>query len=193
MGRIINDHAVAWKYGHKVLYPSQIGLVSTAASRGAGGQLAAADGDTQITDLTMDSGDEVFWLFSIDDWADADLSKDIQCRITWYCDTAADTGFVWKAFMKGMAAGAALSDAAASSDGAITFASQDSDGADLLMRTEWAGLGVAGELSSDAIVTFGVELDDAGTAAGADETHLVCVSLRYTRQFLDSSEQYQLT
>jgi hypothetical protein len=193
MGRVINDHAVAWKFGYKVFYPQQTGLVLTTASEGAGGQLAANSGDGQLISMTMATADEVFWMLSIDDLADVDLSNDIQCRVTYDNSSAgSDTGVIWKVVMKGFAAGIALSDAAATPDGSATFAAAAPVASGGLMQTEWAALGVAGELASDAMVTVGVQLTDDGTTT-ADELELIALSLRYTRAFLDSSEQRQIT
>ena len=199
---MISDHSIESKLVGLTLWPALaqgINPVATnaAAMKGLGSgtpSLAEIVAAANVVGLAMDAADDITWLLTQADLWNFDLTNhDILAEII-YASTggAADTGIVWKAFIKGIAAAAALSAVTTSADGTITFATETDTGADAIDVTERQAFNVAGLLSSDPLIGVTAELDSIGIAA-ADEIHLICMNLYGTHAMCSAAGRRELT
>ena len=198
---IISDHSIESKLVGLTLWPALaqgINPVATnaAAMKGLGSgtpSLAEPVAAANVVGLAMDAADDITWLLTQAALWNFDLSRDILAEII-YASTggAADTGIVWKAFIKGIAAAAALSAVTTSADGTITFATETDTGADAIDVTERQAFNVKGLLDSDLLIGVTAELDSIGIAA-ADEIHLICVNLYGTHAMCSAAGRRELT
>lgn len=182
------------------------GIDAAGASLGAGvppvGEVSVAAAEYMA--LPVDTGDEAYCLFDPQgDLGQFDLGKDIAAQIVFESANAAPTGIILAIAMKGVAEGVAVSDAKVTPDGSVTFATQNGGGAGLVKATNWAALGVAGELHTetpalsgnfvpDQLIQVAVTLTDRGASA-ADQIRLIALRLRGTRRLFNSRGLKEVT
>lgn len=192
---VIEDSAMEWKLGCCTKWACNaeglIGAGGASTSLGAGGQQEEMQADAEVCGVSMDTGDEVYFLFdllAINELGFANRSKDLLCEVLFGSDGGTgDTGVDWTAHIKGFANAAALSDTKVAADGSITFPACTTGAAGNVMKTSRKGFNLtSGVFASDEFVGLAVTLADKGDAA-ADELELWGVRVFFEIQATDAS------
>lgn len=154
---------------------------------GAGTPTVAAEIETglEITGINLDTADELYYLVDVPAELDlADLDKDLWVELVFTSNKATAHGSIdFKAFAKGIALGAVLSDVLSTPDASVVFPAQ-SVAATRKVCKAMMPLGAAGAFKDDELLGIVVELDDKGDGA-ADETVLISARLAYTPEICD--------
>lgn len=185
----IDDAAMQMGLGRKTIMYHQMSTIlvegspNLMAALGAGtpdvseGGVAAAE----QAGIKMDTADEVYgWV----DPKELDINPnfDMLGQIVYQVGEASKSAIDWLLSIKGVAAGAAASDAKVSPDGLATFAAGSNTTAGAIIVTEMRAFGLTkGVLADDELLQICAELDDKGTAT-ADNIWLVAVRLWFTRR-----------
>jgi hypothetical protein len=163
---------------------------------GAGPAVAAeVVAAAEVAGVAMDTADELYFVVSKARLLEAgfDLEEDIHARVECaFTDSSAVANVDWTLHAKGVAAGAALTDAKSSADGVCTFPAIGSDAVGRVEATPWQPLVAAGVFKDDLLVLFAVTLADKGTAT-ADLTWLLGVTLRGQRRLTAEDGVKKLT
>ena len=159
---------------------SQLGTAGVGTGQGAGTPLQLAHtGYTGLVGVAMAAAaDEVAWFLDPKgEFSFIDFGRDIQAEVIFeHSATDADTP-VWKAFMKGIAKQAALSDPDSSSDGSITWAAHTCSTTDnsLEVTTRRGFKLTADVLEDDEMVIVNLECDSLGSASANE---IILIGLR---------------
>jgi hypothetical protein len=139
----------------------------------------------EITGWLLDDGDELYHELDVKTHlAVADLDKDLWLELVFTSLKSTAHGAIdFKAFAKGMAAGATLTDYLVSPDSSIVYPAQ-SVATTLKLCKASMPLNAAGVFKDDEILGVVIELDDKGDGA-ADETVLLFSRLWYTPEICD--------
>lgn len=162
---------------------------------GAGTPTMAAEisAALEMTGIPLDSGDEIYHRIDVKadfDLADLDLDMWLELVFT-TVKSSAHAGIDFKAFAKGFALGASLSDILVSPDKSIVYPAQ-SVAVALDIVKAMMPLGAAGTFKADEFLGIVVELDDKGDGA-ANECFLIAERLWYTPEICHSTGVSQST
>lgn len=164
-------------------------IAADGTSLGAGGQVAAAQADSETHGVSMATSDEIYWLVDpVSDLWMFNLAKDIAAEVV-YTSTGgtADTGVDWSLAIKGYVEDAAFGDCKSTPDGSITFAAETTLAAGDIMVTPRRGFALAAaDLVGDQMAAVALTLSDSGDAS-ADEIVAMCVRLYGELQITDTS------
>lgn len=183
----VSDAGMEWKLGKKTLWARFAHSIAAAGtSLGAGGQIAELSaGASEVHGASMDTADEVYFLVDPkgEDLGDADLTKDLSLELLF--ESAGgdqDTGVIWGADIKGIAAVEAIGDTKVAADGTIAFDAMTIDAPSKLNLTPRRGFKLAsGALAADQLIGLAVTLTSRGDAS-ADEIRLIAARLYFERQ-----------
>lgn len=134
--------------------------------------------------LAMDNGDTLQWILDrqADLW-DVDMDHDLLFQILFTSINAAAIADVdWKAYIKGFAAGAAMTVGTATPDGTIVYPAAAVAAQYAVSKTVEMGFLVPAKFDADEEVAITVELVDRGATAAANEIVLTGARLFYTRE-----------
>lgn len=196
----IDDTALNHKFGIKVISCCDLlGLLGTAGpdtTLGVGTTARFLDEEFSAAanwvNLKMNANDTVFHYMSMDEFMDADLSKDFQCQIEYQANNTGGANFT--VAMKGLNVREIPSDASSSSDCSAIIATNSADVptvANQMSRTRWVTLGSGGLFSAD----MGVQIRIIASTLSAPTTQvgLTKVKFRYTRQICTTTGRAQST
>jgi len=202
----VDDESMEHKLHRIVLSPSHGGIQEDYTSFGAGGQIAEVSvGDAEVVGFSVNTADELYWLVDMP-W-DIDLRRDILAEVLWEsAKSGATAGVAHTLHIKGLAAGAALTDAKSSADGSIAWTAQGCAAPGVLALTGRKPFNVAGtfcteagssqfprELSAqDEMLLVAYTMTDIGDAA-ADNIRLLAVRLFYSAEICHYSGKRQVT
>lgn len=141
---------------------------------------AEIEAGLEITGIPLDDADEVYYLVDVPaELGLADLDKDLHLELVFTSNKAtAHANIDFKAFAKGMALGAALSDVLSTPDCSVVFPAQSVATTRKICKAMMPLAGAA-KFKADELLGIVVELDDKGDGA-ADETVLISARLWYT-------------
>jgi len=177
MSHGLNADGMPYDMARATFYPMRQGLELTTAGLG-GGQLAAAQADSELNRFTMATADTFYWWFDPqgDLWY-FDWAKDVHAAVLFDSSGgAADTGIIWKVGIKGVAVDEAVSDGAVSADGSTTFDAATISATSDLHKAGPRHLNMPNTIASDDLAMLWCELDADGDADG-DEVGLIAVRL----------------
>jgi len=164
------------------------GTPNTFASAGAGAPGYVANpvaASEQGYVLAMTDNDELYGCIDLEE-LDIDLTRDIQVQLDVQVQEAAKANIDFQVDVKGLAAGAAPSDAKVTPDASVTMPALSNTVANELVQSPKVALDLINSsgvnvIASDKKLMFAVTLTDKGTAT-ADNVHLLCVKFWYTRK-----------
>src|SRR3972149_1128704 len=142
------------------------GIAAAGTSLGAGGQIAEALAAVEYHGVSVDTGDEFYFLLDPQgDMGHFDFTHDIQAQV--FAQGAdPSVGVILHLAIKGVAVGEAISDAKVSPDAAVTFATFNVADLNILIATEYKSLAIAAKsFGSDALLQCALTVTADGDAA----------------------------
>jgi hypothetical protein len=187
----IGDDALNLKYGYdRVWFPNNAQgiILATGTGYGAGpsveGELSVAA--SELNAMPMDAADEIYFMLNPRKW-DCDYTRDLQVLVG--AESAAAGSAIWQLDIKGVAAGAAFTDAKVTPDGTVTFASK-TYGVDTLEETPFVPLNVPNVFAADSVIMCAITLVSIVTIT-ANQLRLMYVDIKYSVGLTDENGPYR--